>query len=201
VRPSRLAFARRRYIEVLEDLYPAFTRPEKLEVKTAEYDPSVVNKRLPFSLLRKLTRDTSEKALVSILETSSIVRTSKRFLTVQYANISPRLRLASLIYVVSTPTGEYKRKVLLVNALLDTSEIVPLRLEAEFILTCLDELAERYGHHRKAILVNPAVALKWIIQYTPFMREFPENFHWFKPTSWLLYTPRETPSGTPSGVN
>jgi len=193
LKASRLAFARHRYLEVIEDLYPAFTRLQRLEVKTAEYDPSVTNKRLPFSLLRKLTRGASEKALVSILETARIVRTSKRFLVVQYADIGPRLRLASLIYVVSTPTGEYKRKVLLVNALLDVSEIVPPQLEAEFILACLDQLAERYGHHRKAILVNPAVALKWIIQYTPFLKEFPANFHWFKPTSWLLYTPREAP--------
>jgi len=25
------------------------------------------------------------------------------------------------------------------------------------------------------------------------MREFPESFKWFKPTKWILYTPREAP--------
>jgi len=195
LKPSRLGFAKKRYLEVLEELYPALTRPQRLEVKIAEYDAMASNKRIPFSLLRKLGGGVSEKSLLLILGTTSVVKTSKQVLVVQYLDTSLRLRMrmASLLNIVSTPTGEYKRKVLLVNALLDKSEIVPPWLEGEFILACLDQLAERYGHHRKAILVNPAVALKWIIQYTPFMREFPESFKWFKPTKWILYTPREAP--------
>jgi len=189
-RSLRLRYARKRYVELLASLYPelAGARGLRLDVDARVYRLGK-GARYPQDLAARLEREVSEEALRNLAQSSRNIRVRERLIVVQYAN-KYRLRLASLVYIASCPEAVYKRKPLLMASALDASGIVPPWVEAEFILRCLDELASELSPRRKAVFVNPVVALKWIEVYSKFSKEFAARFCWMPRSSWLIYKPR-----------
>jgi len=189
-RSLRLGYARKRYGELLAGLYPelAGARGLRIEVDARVYRLGK-GARYPQDLAARLEREVSEEALRNLAQSSRNIRVRERLIVVQYAN-KYRLRLASLVYIASCPEAVYKRKPLLMASALDASGIVPPWVEAEFILRCLDELASELSPRRKAVFVNPVVALKWIEVYSKFSKEFAARFCWMPRSSWLIYKPR-----------
>jgi len=186
-RPLRLGYARKRYEELLAELYPelAGVRGLRLEVWMQRYRLGK-GAWYPQDIVARLEREVSEALVRSIAQSSKKFRVRERLLVVQYAVGKYRLRLASLVYIVSTPSALYRRKALLMAAALDSSTIIPPGIEAEFLLKSLDQLASELSR-RKTILVNPVIALKWITQYSDYSREFASRFRWFPHTSWIMY--------------
>jgi len=189
-RSLRLGYARKRYGELLAGLYPelAGARGLRIDVDARVYRLGK-GARYPQDLAAKLEREVSEALVRSIAQASRRFRVRERLIVVEYALSMYRLRLASLVYLVSTPSALYRRKPLLMAAMLDASGVVPPWVEAEFIMRCLDELASELSPRRKAVFVNPVIGLKWLTRYADH-KEFTARFSWFPHTSWLIYKPR-----------
>jgi len=190
-RSLRLRYARKRYVELLASLYPelAGARGLRLDVDARVYRLGK-GARYPQDLAARLQREVSEEALVNLAQSSRNIRVRDRLLVIQYATNKYRLRLASLVYVASCPEAVYKRKPLLMASALDSSGIVPPWVEAEFIMKCLDELANELSPRKKAVFVNPIVALKLLMLYAGYSKEFTARFTWMPRSSWLIYRPR-----------